>query len=206
MFRKTINISLILIGGLLLLMSFAPHISDILKLTVEPNHSTIQFSIPISGGITKVTGKFTDYAIDINLIDNDLTKSNISAIIKAASINTGISGRDDHLRTKDFFEVETYPEITFVSDSIVKNNNSFIAHGMFSMHGISKNIELPLAPTGQDGKHTFGFATHLSINRMDYGVGKDFKHTAIENFLGNNIDVEIYFWTKKKKVKKPAKD
>lgn len=126
-------------------MSFTFQISDILKLTVEPNHSTIQFSIPISGGITMVTGKFTDYSIDLNLVDNDLTKSNFSATIKATSINTGIPERDNHLRTKDFFEVEIHPEITFTSDSIVKNNNAFIAHGTFTIHGISKTIALPLS-------------------------------------------------------------
>ncbi len=189
----------ILLVSVLCFMSFAPQIADLIKLAVESNHSTLQFSIPISNGITRVTGKFTDYSVDIDYLDNNLTKSNISVVIKAESINTGIPDRDNHLRTKDFFEVETYPEITFISDSITKNSDDFTVHGNFTMHGITKQLNFPIKMTGQDGKYTFGFTSRLTINRIDYGVGENFKHSAIENFLGENIDVEIDFWTKKRK-------
>lgn len=186
-----------------ILLSFLPISTEPVKLAVEPNHSTIQFSIPISGGLTRVTGKFTDFTIDIDYVDNDLTKSTMMAVIKATSINTGIPDRDDHLRTADFFEVETYPEITFVSDSIVKTNDEYVAFGSFQMHGITKALQMPFRLNGKDGKFTLGITSRLSLNRSDYNLGTDFKHTSIENFLGDQIAVEIDFWTKKRKDTTP---
>ena len=172
------------------------------QLTVEANHSTVQFIVPIANGITRVTGKFTDYTIDLNLVDNDLTKSTISATIQVKSINTGIEGRDDHLRTADFFDVEKYPEITFNSERIEKVDDHYVVHGKFTMHGITKDISFPLISTGSSGENTLGFSSRLTLNRVDYGVGADFKHSSMENFLAEEILVEIDFWTKKKKVKK----
>lgn len=195
------NLSLIL----LILFGFSgtsQNNEEIKALTVESNHSTLQFIVPISNGITRVTGKFNEYTIDIDYNETDFTKSKISVSIKAASIDTGIDARDDHLRTEDFFSVEKFPEITFVSQEINKKGKFFLVKGVFTMHGVSKIIEFPLTITGKDGKNTIGFSSRLTLNRVDYGVGAGFKHSSMENFLGEDIHVEIDFWTKKKKQKK----
>lgn len=197
---KTIFLSAILLLNICLFVQ-AQSNTEIKALTVEANHSTLQFSIPIANGLTRVTGKFTDYTIDLNLVDNDLTQSSLSAIIQAKSINTGIEARDDHLRTADFFDVETYPEITFVSNAISAQGSNYKVDGVFSMHGVSKAMSFILEPKGSSGENTLGFSIRLSLNRIDYGIGADFKHTSMEDFLGENIDVEIDFWTKKKKKK-----
>jgi polyisoprenoid-binding protein YceI len=185
-----------------LMMSFMSDQSDTRPLVVESNHSTIQFIVPISNGITRVTGKFNEYSIDIDYDDSDFTKSIISATIQAKSIDTGIDARDEHLRTVDFFDVEKYPEITFESTEISKKGETFLVSGLFTMHGVSKNIEFPLIITGKDGENTIGFSTRLTLNRIDYGVGAEFKHSSMENFLSEDIHVEIDFWTKKKKQPK----
>jgi polyisoprenoid-binding protein YceI len=173
------------------------------RLAVEPNHSTILFSVPISNGMTRVTGKFKEYTMDIEYDSIQFTNSKILVNIKAASIDTGIDGRDDHLRTADFFDTETYPEISFVSTSITEiDSTHFLLLGDFTMHGVSKQIEVPLVLNGKDGKYTLGFSARLSLNRTDYGVGSDFKHSSMENFIGDEIGVEIDFWTKKWKAPK----
>ena len=195
---KTLFISTILILNMCYYVQSQSN-TEIKALTVEANHSTLQFSIPIANGLTRVTGKFTDYNIDLNLVDNDLSKSSISAIIQAKSINTGIEARDDHLRAADFFDVELYPEITFVSDAIIQQGSNYRVEGVFAMHGVSKDMSFILEPKGSSGENTLGFSIRLSLNRIDYGVGTNFKHTTMENFLAEDIDVEIDFWTKKKK-------
>lgn len=187
----------------LILVSFKSDQSTNRPLTVESNHSTIQFVVPISNGITRITGKFNDYSIDIDYNDTDFTKSAISVAIQATSVDTGIDARDDHLRTADFFDVEQFPEITFISDSIKQQGDSFLVSGTFAMHGVSKSIEIPLKITGKAGENTIGFSSRLTLNRIVYGVGADFKHSTMENFLSEEIQVEIDFWTKKKK---PIKD
>lgn len=170
-------------------------------LTVEPNHSTIGFRVPISGGVTLVTGKFTDFDLELELVNEDWTQSKATFTIEAESINTGIPDRDQHLRSADFFEVEQYPTITFVSTAIQRIDDShYEATGTFSMHGVSKEITLPFEILGYDGK-SIGIQIRTQLNRIDYGVGSNFKHTTTPNFLAKKIEVEINFWTKRDKRK-----
>lgn len=170
-------------------------------LTVEPNHSTIGFRVPISGGVTLVTGKFTDFDLELELVDEDWTQSQATFTIQATSINTGIPERDQHLRSEDFFNVEEYPTITFTSKSIIRIDDShYEAKGTFRMHGVSKEITLPFQIMGYDGK-SVGVQIRTKLNRLDYGVGANFKHTTTANFLAKEIEVEINFWTKRDKRK-----
>jgi polyisoprenoid-binding protein YceI len=205
---KTINNSERFTGlGLVLLIwvlvaSFTNPPEGLQKLTAETNHSSLLFSVPIASGITRITGRYNDYRIDLDYVDKDFTKSKLSAIIKAASIDTGIDGRDEHLRSSDFFDTETYPEITFRSDRIVRTDTGYKAIGDFTMHGVTKEVEIPFKITGVDGENTIGISARMSIDRTEFGVGNDFKHTSIENFISNTIDVEIDFWTKRRKEPK----
>jgi len=168
------------------------------KLKGESNHSTVGFKISISG-FSVVSGKFNDYALTMDWNDEDLTASNISATIKVNSIDTGIADRDTHLLTADFFNAETFPEIIFKSESIKKIDYShYEAHGTLSMHGTTKDFVLPFQIVKMDG-NTIGIRSRTSLNRLDYGVGSEFKHTTMPDFLSDTIEVEIDFWTKKRK-------
>jgi len=164
------------------------------KYSVDANHSTVGFSIPILDGISTVRGKFTDFAIDIDYDETDITKSSVTAKIKAASIDTGVEARDKHLRTADFFEVEKYPEITFQSTRIVKKGKSFIAAGTFTMHGVSKAIAIPFTNTGKfynekTKKNLLGFSAKLQLDRRDYGMA--WKHSAVPNWVGDLVTIEL---------------
>ncbi len=174
---------------------------DTVRLVAETNHSTIQFSVPISNGLTRITGKFNEFRIDIDYLDNDITKSRISALIKVSSINTGIPARDEDIKTKDFFDSELFPEILFVSEKISKTEKGYVAHGQFQMHGVSKSIDLPFTINGQGQPYVIGFSSRYTIKRSDFKVGTEWKHTTDDNFIGNEIGVEIDFWTKKAKDK-----
>lgn len=167
------------------------------KLVAETNHSTIQFSVPISMGITRITGKFNEFTIEVEMKGNDLTTAKITAIIKVISINTGIPARDEDLKTKDFFEAEKFPEITFVSDRIERQGDGFVAHGQCQMHGVTKAIALPFRITGKKTDDVIGFSCRYTVKRSDFGVGTTWKHTTDDNFIGDDIGVEIDFWTKK---------
>src|SRR6185503_16552827 len=140
------------------------------KYSVDANHSTVGFAIPILDGVSSVRGKFTDFSVDINFDEADITKSSVTATIKATSIDTGIEARDKHLRTADFFDVGKYPEITFQSTKIVKKGKNFIAIGTFAMHGISKEISIPFVSTGKfynqiTKKNLMGFSAKLQLDR-----------------------------------------
>lgn len=194
---KQLPIALISIG----LCGFEMKIEP-MKLVAETNHSTIQFSVPISGGLTRITGKFNEFTINIELTDNDLTTAKISSIIKVSSINTGIASRDEDLKTKDFFEVDKFPDITFVSERIIRKGAGYVAIGQFQMHGITRPMELPFTITGQQEDGVIGFTSRCSLKRTDYKLGTEFKHTTEDNFIGDEIGIEIDFWTKRPKEKK----
>lgn len=98
-------------------------------LVAETNHSTIQFSVPISLGITRITGKFNAYTIALTIPDGDITKASIKAVIQAGSINTGDPARDEDLKSKDFFDIARFPEIIFTSEHIEKTGDGYLATG-----------------------------------------------------------------------------
>jgi len=168
------------------------------KLKVEPNHSTVGFNIAIAG-FTKVTGKFTDYEILMDWDEEDLNASQISTSIQVKSINTGIPDRDTHLQSPDFFDAEKYPEITFKSDSIQRiDYSNFKAYGQLNMHGITKAYILPFQIIKIEN-NTIGIRSQTTLKRSDYGVASDFKHTSLPDFLSDTIEIEIDFWTRKRK-------
>ncbi|HET6974839.1 MAG TPA: YceI family protein [Pyrinomonadaceae bacterium] len=166
---------------------------------IDNGHSTVGFSVPILGGLSQVIGKFTDFAITINNDEKDITKSTVSVAIKTTSINTGIEGRDRHLRTADFFDVEKFPEITFKSERIEKKGKQFIAHGPLTMHGVTKEIALPFTITGTykdpaNNKTSVGYSAKIVLNRRDFGINYARKDNP--TFVGDNITVEIELVTR----------
>jgi polyisoprenoid-binding protein YceI len=166
---------------------------------IDNNHSTIGFTIPIMDGLSKVSGKFTDFAVKLINDEKDITKSSVSVVIKAASINTGIPARDHELGTETFFDVVKYPEITFHSTRIEKKGKQLIAVGTFTMHGVSKEITLPFSITGtlkdpKDNTMNVGYAARMVLNRQDFGIS--WRHPAAANFVGDNVEIEINLITK----------
>ena len=171
---------------------------------IDVNHSTVGFSVPIMNGLSKVTGKFTDFSITLANDEKDIKKSSVSVVIKTASINTGIAARDNHLRTADFFDAEKYPEITFKSSSIVKKGKQLIAVGTFTMRGVSKEISLPFTIIGPSknaagDKMNLGYAARITLNRRDFGV--NWEHKTVPNWVGDNVEVELELITKAIEVK-----
>lgn len=190
----------VLWAGLMLFLIITTQNAQETELIVEPNHSTIGFRIDIAG-FTAVTGKFTDFTIDAIIDEQDFSKSRFSTVIQAASIHTGISERDAHLRTEDFFNVEVFPTLTFQTKFVKKvDASNYHARGALTMHGMTKQIEFPFEVTKRDG-NTIGFKIRTIIDRIDFDIGKDFKHTTIPDFLARKIEVEIDFWTKKNRSK-----
>lgn len=182
-----------------LLITATPFFGAVTKYDIDAAHSNIGFSIPIAGGLSNVRGKFSDFTVTIVYDDKDVTKSSVEAVIKATSIDTGIERRDTHLRNPDFFDVEKYPEITFKSSRIEKKGKGFIAHGTFSMHGVSKEIAIPFTVNGvnsdaKTGKTVLGATGKTTLNRRDYGI--NYANPANPTFLGDTIEIELNLITK----------
>jgi len=172
---------------------------------VEPNHSTVGFVVPIAGGMTKVTGKFTDFKIaliwnEAISKDSDLSKCSIQAAIKTASINTGNADRDKDLQGEEFFDAQNHPEIFFQSKLVKKKGNGYLLAGDLTVRGKTKTVEMPVVITGmsptEDGRPVWGFSTRLKLNRKEFDIGTDWVHSAIPNFIGDEVTVEVDLWTR----------
>lgn len=177
----------------------APQANAPRELPVDLEHSTVGFAVPILGGLAKVTGKFTDFAVTLRHDETEITRSSVTVVIKAASINTGIEQRDAHLRTADFFDVQKYPEITFQSDRVEKRGNQQVAVGPLTMRGVTKQIELPftIREASRDtkaGTMTLAYAARTVLDRRDFGI--TWQHQQYPNYVGDKIEIAIDLLTK----------
>ncbi|MBX3281945.1 MAG: YceI family protein [Acidobacteria bacterium] len=200
MFKKALAVTLV---AVLWVAAYAA-----VPMTTDSAHSNVSFSLPILGGLSKVTGKFGQFSADINFDEKDITKSSVVAKIKTDSISTGIGARDNHLKTADFFNAEKYPEITFTSKKVEKKGGKLILTGDFSMHGVTKEISFPFTVHGNcaDKKAAAaappcGFKASLQLNRKDYGIAYERKDNP--DFMGDVVNVELDILTRTPPPAKP---
>lgn len=140
----------------------------------DPAHSSVRFKVRHLG-FSKVTGRFGAFDATVRLDPGDLTTLEAEATIDAASISTGDEKRDAHLRSEDFFEVETYPELTFRSTGVRNvRGDDFELEGELTMHGVTKPVVLAgtFLGTARDpwGGERVGFEAQTTINRKDFGL------------------------------------
>lgn len=121
---------------------------------IDPAHSTIAFKVRHMLGTAK--GKFTKFNGTIGVDREQPDRSSVTASIQAASIDTGIAKRDEHLRTADFFDVQKFPEIAFKSQRVNRTgSNTGEIVGNLTMHGVTREITLNVQLLGtpeQTGK------------------------------------------------------
>lgn len=165
--------------------------------TIDTAHTTVSFSARHMG-LAKVRGIFSRFEGAIEGDPKDITSATGRFEVDLASVDTGNEDRDAHLRSADFFDVEKYPDITFQSKHVEKKGKDFVAHGTFTMHGVSKEIALPFTLNGvqpaKDGKTVLGVTARTTINRKDFGVS--FARPDNPNFLGDNVEIELSLVTR----------
>src|SRR3712207_717493 len=141
---------------------------------IDPAHSVIGFAVRHME-IAWVEGRFKDFEGTIRYDDKDVTKSSVEFTAKVTSIDTGVEGRDKHLRTADFFEVEKYPTMTFKSTRVErKGKDGYVLHGDLTLKGVTKPVQLPFTVAGavkdQRGNTRFGVEASTKINRRDFQI------------------------------------
>ena len=140
----------------------------------DKNHSFIGFKVKHMG-LIEVPGFFRDFSGQVNFDAADVKKSSVTFKAMATSIDTGVAGRDKHLRTADFFEVEKFPELTFTSTKVEKKGKGWIVTGDLTMKGVTKSVVIPFEiagwlPGGEKSGPKMGIAGETTINRRDFGV------------------------------------
>lgn len=140
---------------------------------IDPSHSRLGFSTR-HAMVSRVRGAFNDVSGFADIAE-DLADSKAEVIIQTASVDTRSEGRDEHLRSADFFDVETYPEIRFVSSAIDEvDEGSYIVTGELTIRDMTKTVSVPLELIGVDtdpfGNLRAGLEGSRRIDRRDWGV------------------------------------
>lgn len=161
---------------------------------LDTAHSSVGFSVKHMV-ITNTKGNFKDFSGEILFDPKNVTKSSVKVTIQAASIDTDNADRDKHLRSGDFFDAETHPEITFVSKKVEKKGDGYLLTGTLTLRGVSKEVSFPFTLTGpvQDpwGNTRIGAEASLTINRQDYGVSWNKALDTGGVLVGDNVKIEL---------------
>lgn len=171
-------------------------------------HSAIGFRVKHMG-LVDVPGYFRDFTGTIAYDSKDPAKSSVNFTAKVTSVDTGVSGRDTHLRSVDFFEVEKFPEITFKSTKVEKKGKGWIVTGDFTMKGVTKSISLPFDVTGflpadQRSGGKMGVTASTSINRRDYGVNYGGNLPTGAAMISDEVRIDLQIEANKPRAAAPA--
>jgi polyisoprenoid-binding protein YceI len=159
---------------------------------IDPVHSTIGFSVKHLV-ISNVKGKFNEFS-GVVAIDNGAIKS-ANGTIQTKSIDTGVPQRDADLRSANFFDVQKDPTITFQSKRVEKKGDQFLLIGDYTMHGVTKELTLPVTLSGpiKDpwGNSRIGLEARTKVNRKDYGMTYNKVLEAGGLMVGDEVQIDI---------------
>ncbi|MGP4039117.1 YceI family protein [Gracilibacillus sp. D59] len=144
------------------------------KWMVDVAHSSLDFSVKHMM-ISKTKGTFHDFEATIEADPDDLTTANIEFIVDVASVDTRNEGRDNHLRSADFFDVEQHPKMTFKATNIERtSDDEYDVTGDLTICGITNSEMFSVTSEGQGkdpwGNEVAGFSGEGKINRGVYGL------------------------------------
>ena len=169
---------------------------------IDQEHTNFYFTV--DHVYASVRGRFTDFTGTLLFDPDNLKESKISFEIKVKSIDTGVSKRDRHLLSEDFFDASKYPLMSYTSDSITRSGeNTFNVNGKLLVKGASYDLVLPLTFLGKkdhplvNGMEVIGFTGRLTLDRLVYkvGNGKYYQMGAV----GKDVDVLVTIEALRKK-------
>lgn len=169
---------------------------------VDKVHSEVTFRV--RHFVSKVSGRFDDFSGAVSMVPGKPAASSVEFAIRTASINSANSGRDNHLRSADFFDAEKNPEITFKSTKIVPVDvDTFSVTGIFTMHGTAREITIPVdfggTVTDQRGTEKAGFSFTTKLNRKDYGIVWNQALDSGGMVLGDEVEITVNIEANKEK-------
>ena len=161
--------------------------------TIDPSHSEVGFSVRHLM-VSKVKGTFESFSGAVEISD-DLLASSVTASVDLSSINTRDAQRDEHLRSGDFFEVATYPELTFASTSVEPAGDGYRVTGDLTIKGTTRSVDLDLEFHGIHpdpwGGTRAGFSATTSISRKAFGVDFEIPMDGGGVVVGDKVEITL---------------
>jgi polyisoprenoid-binding protein YceI len=162
---------------------------------IDPAHTDVLFSAKHMM-VTNVRGTFTDVSGSIEIDETEPTASKADISVMAASVDTGFAARDTHLRSNDFFAVETFPEIRVVSTSIrPKGGNDFAVTADVTIRDVTRPVDFDVEflgfYSGMDGARRAGFSAKAKVDRKDWNLNWNVALEAGGWLVGDQIKLEV---------------
>lgn len=162
---------------------------------IDSSHSGIHFSVRHLV-IAKVRGQFARWTGTLLVPDGNFDKASAEIAIDATSIDTGVADRDAHLKSADFFDVATFPELTFKTTRVEPQGEDRVRIiGRLTIKDVTREVALDVERLGMVkdpwGNQRAAFSAKTSINRGDFGLTWN---QALETggvMVGDRIDIEI---------------
>jgi polyisoprenoid-binding protein YceI len=167
-------------------------------------------------GITRVGGEFSDVTVDLNLDSDDPTQWSFNATIASGSVRTGFRALEDHVRSADFLDAETYPAITFTSHKVEAlgatenetrqerpaaakewdpHSDRYRVHGDLTLHGVTKHTDIDVVYRGSStdprGKKRRAFTGDLIVKRSDFSIYQPPQIDPANTSTSDDIHVEL---------------
>jgi polyisoprenoid-binding protein YceI len=158
-------------------------------------HSGVDFSI-LHMSVAKVRGHFGNIGGTIVWNEADITKSTVNMTIDVTTVDTGVTQRDNDLKSAKFFDATQFPTATFVSTSVSKSGTGLTVSGNLTLHGVTKPVVLqaegPTGPVnGMDKKPHSGFSATTTLKRTDFGIATGFPTTVVGDDVALTIDLDV---------------
>jgi polyisoprenoid-binding protein YceI len=154
---------------------------------IKPVNSNVKFFVKSS---VAITGKFNQWDATLTFTSPDVTTGVLDLKVQAASVDTGSGMKDGKLKSKDFFDVEHDPLITFHSTKITQTGpNTFDIPGTFTIRGVSKPETLTLTVSGTRGSGTGEIKGTMAFDRKDYGIDGSIPFIKIADRVEVDVDL-----------------
>jgi polyisoprenoid-binding protein YceI len=162
---------------------------------LDTNHTRLGFSAKHLM-VTTVRGGFGDFAGFIEIDGDDESTAKGEVVINTASVGSGVEDRDNHLRSADFFDVENYPQMKFVSTRVEKvGNDKYKVFGDLTIKDVTRPVELDAEIEGRIndpwGNERVGLSASTKINRKDWGLTWNMAIEAGGVVVSDQIKIEV---------------
>ena len=161
---------------------------------LDPAHSEVDFTVKHMG-LSNVHGRIGIQKGAITLNEADISKSSVTVTIDTTTIDTGVSMRDNDLKSANYFDAAQFPTATFTSTSVSGTSGHLTVAGDLTLHGVTKpvtlDVEGPDGPVnGMGGKQHEGYSATATLNRKDFGVGAKTPNGMVSDEVKLTIELD----------------
>jgi polyisoprenoid-binding protein YceI len=161
---------------------------------IDPSHSEVGFSVRHLM-VSKVRGRFGRFEGEI-VTGEDPLSSSVTATVDLSSVDTGDAGRDEHLRSADFFEIESNPTLSYRSTEVRPDGDRFVLDGELTLHGVTRNVPLTVELNGFQATTPFGdsrvgLSARGEIDRRDFGISFNMPIDGGGVVVGDKVQIAL---------------